>query len=330
MSILNKILFHLPPEMAHHLSLSGLNVLYQSGCLRSPKKFQSTIKVMGLSFPSPIGIAAGLDKNADYIDALGVLGFGFIEVGTVTPKAQLGNPKPRLFRLEEQEALINRMGFNNKGLDYVVNRLKKTKYKGILGVNIGKNRDTSLENAVNDYVLGFNAVAPFASYVTVNLSSPNTPGLRELQHAEFLTQLLQKLKQAQAQRNKYVPLVVKIAPDLMDAELKSMAAIFLAEKIDGVIATNTTINRDNVREAKFATEPGGLSGKPLSQASTNLIRKLHTLVGDTIPIIGCGGIFSKQDVKEKMDAGASLVQVYTGLVYKGFDLIQELVKFRVD
>lgn len=330
MSILNKILFHLPPEAAHHLSLSGLNFLYQVGLLRPSERLQSPIKIMGLSFPNPMGIAAGLDKNADYIDALGALGFGFIEVGTVTPKAQLGNPKPRLFRLKSQKALINRMGFNNKGLDYVVTQLKKTKYKGILGINIGKNRDTSLEEAVDDYVLGFNTVAPYASYVTVNISSPNTPGLRELQHAQFLTQLLQELKQAQAQKNKYVPIVVKIAPDLSDDELNEMAEIFLKEKMDGVIATNTTINRDKIREALLAAEPGGLSGKPLSQLSTNMVRKLHNLLGDAIPIIGCGGVFSSKDATEKMNAGASLVQVYTGLVYRGFDLVKDLLNRRAN
>jgi dihydroorotate dehydrogenase len=326
-----KILFKLDPETAHAWVLKGLNIAYFLGFL-SIRRFifrknkAAPIELMGLSFANPVGLAAGLDKNADYIDALGALGFGFIEIGTVTPKAQSGNARPRLFRLEKQAAIINRMGFNNKGLDYLVQQLAKSRYKGVLGINIGKNRDTPLEQAVEDYLVCFKHVAPYASYVTINISSPNTAGLRDLQQSELLQELLHKLKQAQRSffelSKKYVPLVVKIAPDLLPEEINLLANVLLQGKIDGVIATNTTISREGVADSVYSQELGGLSGKPLSARSTEVISALHAILQDQIPIIGCGGIMSEKDAKEKFAAGAKLVQLYTGLVYAGPGLIR--------
>ena len=304
-----------------------LQVIYRLGFLRRIE-LESGIEVFGLRFPNRIGLAAGLDKNGEYIDALSCLGFGFIEIGTVTPKAQSGNPRPRLFRLVKHQAIINRLGFNNKGVDYVVDRVKQASYKGILGINIGKNRDTPLELAVADYVFCFKRVALVASYVTINISSPNTEGLRELQQEKFLRELLRALKEEQRKffesQKKYVPLVVKIAPDLSDGELKNIAEVLLAEKIDGVIATNTTLSRKGVSGSPFAKEAGGLSGKPLTECSTEIIGKLALLLQNQIPIIGCGGVFSAQDVQDKMAAGASLVQIYSGLIYQGPNLIRHL------
>jgi len=317
-SFIRKILFCLDPETAHVVVLSILNFLNKIGFnFFSSKLKGSPVKVMGLSFPNHLGLAAGLDKNGDYIEALGTLGFGFIEIGSVTPKPQSGNPKPRLFRLIDQEALINRMGFNSKGVDYVVEKLKNIKYKGILGVNIGKNRDTPIENALDDYVFVFRQVAPFANYVTINISSPNTEKLRDLQHGTLLQHLLHELKKEQSlfysNTKKYVPLVVKISPDLTMDELKEIADIFIKEAVDGVIATNTTLSR----EAVTSNEVGGLSGRPLGKLSTRIIKELYILLGDRIPIIGCGGIMDTKAAKEKLDAGASLLQVYTGLIYHG-------------
>lgn len=284
---------------------------------------------MGLHFNNRIGLAAGFDKNGEYIDALAKLGFGFIEVGTVTPKPQKGNPKPRLFRLQQAEAVINRLGFNNKGVDYLVEQLKKTRYRGVLGINIGKNKNTPNEQAVEDYIYCFKRVLPFASYVTINISSPNTPELRHLQHGELLQQLLHTLKQEQlayhGTQQKYVPLVVKIAPDLTEDELQQMAKIFLQEKIDGVIATNTTLKREGVEGLPFASETGGLSGKPLAKAATAVIKQLSGMLENKIPIIGCGGVMSAADVEEKLAAGASLIQIYTGLIYQGPGLIKKAI-----
>lgn len=315
------------PEKAHHFTLRALKIAHSIGVTKIIKKNDLPCKMMGLHFANPIGLAAGLDKNGDYIDALASLGFGFIEIGTVTPKPQIGNPFPRLFRLPKSRAIVNRMGFNNKGLDYVVERLKNSTYKGVLGVNIGKNRDTPLESAHEDYILGFRRVAPFASYVTVNISSPNTENLRKLQQGDLLKNLLQKLKHEQKIffdfSKKYVPLVVKVAPDLADDEIKQMAEIFLIEKIDGVIATNTTLNRDQIKDF---SEAGGLSGQPLGTPSTAVIKKLHDVLRDQIPIMGCGGIFSGKDMEEKWQAGAKLFQIYSGLIYEGPHMIFELVE----
>ena len=304
--LLKKMLFRLDPETAHEVALHALKFLEQTGLSKiifsAPAYHPQTL--MGLTFPNPVGLAAGFDKNGDYIDALAALGFGFIEVGTITPKAQEGNPKPRLFRLKEQEAIINRLGFNNKGVDHLVSRLEKMRYKGILGINLGKNRKTPLEQATSDYLYSFRRLAPFASYITINISSPNTPELRQLQHGELLRELLHSLKAEQAKwekdEKKYLPLVLKIAPDLSTEELASIAKIMVAEKIDGVIATNTTISRDGVKGTPHAEETGGLSGKPLSTCSTALIKNLSSLLQNKIPIIASGGVVSKQDALEKL------------------------------
>lgn len=324
--LIKKLLFCLPPEASHYFTLNSLRIAHMLGLTSSKSNISSPRTLMGLNFPNPIGLAAGLDKNGDYIEPLAFLGFGFIEIGTVTPKPQSGNPKPRLFRLTNQEALINRLGFNNKGLDYVVESLKHTQYKGILGVNIGKNRDTPNEKAIDDYLLGFRRVAPYASYVTINISSPNTQALRELQHGDLLQSLLRTLKQEQAAQKKYVPLVVKIAPDLTQEELEKIAEILLAEKMDGVIATNTTLSREGVEDSPYANEVGGLSGKPVFKRSTSIVNQLHKLLQGNIPIIGCGGILSAEDASEKIASGASLVQVYTGLIYRGPSLVAESIK----
>lgn len=325
-TFLRKLLFLLNPEVSHVVTLKTLNLAHQFKLSRFlGSDIHKPKKVMGLTFKNPVGLAAGLDKNGDYIDSLASLGFGFIEVGTVTKRPQPGNLKPRLFRLEKEEALINRMGFNNKGVDHLVSKLKTTKYKGILGINIGKNKDTPLEKATAEYVDLFRIVAPFASYVTINISSPNTEQLRDLQHGELLQQLLYALKEEQAKLNKYVPLVVKISPDLTLDELKFMATIFLQEKIDGVIATNTTIGRAGVEQSSYVTESGGLSGKPLTNLSNTIIKSLHDILKNQIPIIGCGGIMSPEDAKEKFARGAELVQVYTGLIYRGPGLIKEIL-----
>ncbi len=330
-SLLRKLLFQLDPETSHHVTLAGLRTAHTLGILKHCySAIAAPCNIMGLSFPNPIGLAAGLDKNGDYIDALADLGFGFLEIGTITRKPQEGNPRPRLFRLPEQEAIINRMGFNNKGIDYLIERLKNTKYKGILGINIGKNRDTSLENAVDDYLYLYRQVYSFASYVTVNISSPNTEGLRNLQHGELLQSLLNALKKEQALQyqltQRHVPLVVKIAPDLTAEEIAATATILINEKIDGVIATNTTLSRDGVETSPYAKEMGGLSGKPVRMKSTEVIRQLHDRLQNQIPIIGCGGIFSAKDAKEKITAGASLVQLYSGLIYQGPKLISECAR----
>jgi len=326
-SLIKPFLFLLPPEKSHHFTLSALKIFHSIGMTQVFKKSYFPCRVMGLDFDNPIGLAAGLDKNGDYLDALAALGFGFIEIGTVTPKPQAGNELPRLFRLPQYEAIINRMGFNNKGLDYVAARLQQTKFKGILGVNIGKNRDTSLEQAHEDYVIGFRRMAPYASYITVNISSPNTEGLRNLQQENLLKYLLQSLKREQKiffeLSKKYVPLVIKISPDLTTKEITNMAEIMLEQKADGVIATNTTISREGV--ANFQ-EAGGLSGKPLAKPATEVIKKLHEVLQDKIPIIGCGGIFSGKDVEEKLMAGAKLVQIYTGLIYEGPEIVSQLVE----
>lgn len=330
-ALIKPFLFALDPERSHAVSMRALQYLYQlklSSLLAKP--IIHPHKVMGLTFQNAVGLAAGLDKNADYVDALSALGFGFIEVGTVTPKPQEGNPQPRLFRLIEQKALINRMGFNNKGMDYVATRLEKIKYRGVLGINLGKNKDTPLEEAVSDYLLGFKRLWPWASYFTINISSPNTQGLRHLQRGEFLQQLLIALKDEQAHvqnhHHHYIPLVIKIAPDLTNEELHEIAYLLLKMKIDGVIATNTTIQRPGVQSSIHAQEQGGLSGAPLTQMSTHLIKELHAILKNQIPIIASGGIMDEASAQEKIAAGALLLQVYTGLIYEGPGIISKLVK----
>jgi len=286
---------------------------------------------MGLTFPNPVGLAAGLDKDGAYIDGLAALGFGFIEIGTVTPRAQPGNPKPRMFRLPEAQALINRMGFNNGGVDAFVRNVQASRFyqeqRGILGLNIGKNADTPIERATDDYLYCLDKVYPYAAYVTVNISSPNTKNLRQLQQASEIDALLSALKMAQSQladkHGRYVPLVLKIAPDLDDEQIDTIASALLRHHIDGVIATNTTITRDAVQGLTHANETGGLSGAPVRDLSTRVVRALHQVLQGEIPIIGVGGILSGSDASEKMAAGASLVQLYTGLIYRGPALVGE-------
>lgn len=330
-SLIRKVLFTLPPETAHHFSLKSLRLLSKWGLMRqSLLPSPQSLSVMGIDFPNGVGLAAGLDKDGEYIDGLAALGFGFIEIGTVTPRPQDGNPEPRLFRLPQSDAIINRMGFNNKGVDYLIEQVKKSSFKGVLGINIGKNFDTAVENAVDDYLICLNKAYAYASYITINISSPNTPGLRTLQYGDELRDLLIALKQEQSklakQHEKYVPIAIKIAPDLEEHEVKAMADVFLEQKIDGLIATNTTLARDAVKGQEHAKEQGGLSGKPVTQQSTEVIRQFHQHFRGTIPIIGVGGISSTQDAKDKLDAGASLVQIYTGFVYQGADLIKQCAK----
>jgi dihydroorotate dehydrogenase len=282
---------------------------------------------MGIDFPNPVGLAAGLDKNGDYIDALAALGFGFIEIGTITPRPQAGNPQPRLFRIPEAHAIINRMGFNNLGVDHLVSQVQKAKFKGVLGINIGKNFDTPVENAADDYVHCLEKVYDYASYVAVNISSPNTQGLRSLQTGSAFADLLQQLKQTQArlaeQYGHYVPLAVKIAPDLQDEDIEYIAEQLVQHQIDGVIATNTTITRTGIEGLDLAAETGGLSGKPLKALSSYTLSRLAQALAGRIPIIGVGGISEGSDAAEKIMAGASLVQVYTGFIYQGAQLIED-------
>jgi dihydroorotate dehydrogenase len=329
-TLIKPFLFRVDPEFAHHISLKILKFAYSLNLIRTGNIHPShTVNIAGLTFPNRVGLAAGFDKNGDYIDALASLGFGFIEVGTVTLQEQSGNSSPRIFRLTQQQAIINRLGFNNKGCDYLIERLKNIKFRGILGINIGKSHTTSLHAASDEYVELFKKVFPYASYITINISSPNTNELRQLQHGDLLSTLLQKLKQTQIklhqQYNKYVPIVIKISPDVTQKELIQMAEIFLQEKIDAVIATNTTISRVGLHDA-LASQVGGLSGKPLCSMSTAIIKQLNVLLGDKIPIIASGGVLNKQDAQEKMNAGARLIQVYTGLIYSGPGLIKQLIK----
>lgn len=333
--------FQLNPETAHDLTLRALRVTHQIGLLKplvsAPINAPKT--VMGLTFSNAVGLAAGMDKNGDCIDAFGALGFGFIEVGTVTPRPQPGNPRPRLFRLPQARALINRLGFNNKGIDYLVNRLQRTRYAGIIGVNIGKNFDTPLENAAQDYIHCLRQAYPYANYVVVNISSPNTPGLRQLQAIDQLPALLAALKKEQLalanQHGAYKPLLVKIAPDLDEASITAMGKLFGEMKIDGVIATNTTIQRVGVEGLPAAEQTGGLSGAPVRERATDVIRQLAYSLNASadapdsgIPIIGVGGIMSAEDAREKFEAGASLVQIFSGLIYRGPTLITEIAALR--
>ena len=324
-------LFQLDPEVAHDVALGSLKKL-ESLHLASVfgKKVLKPRSLIGLSFDNAVGLAAGLDKNGAYIDALAAMGFGYIEVGTVTPKPQPGNPKPRLFRLPEHEALINRLGFNNGGLGNFLANVRRAKYRGVLGLNIGKNFDTPNEHAVDDYLTCLRGVYPHASYVTVNISSPNTKGLRDLQSAAALEKLLSALKAEQTklakQYKKTVPLLLKIAPDLDEAEIKNIAALLLQYGFEGAIATNTTLARDAVAGHRFAGEAGGLSGRPVFLPSTEVLRQLVKALKGNIPVIGVGGILSVADAKQKMAAGASLVQLYTGFIYKGPALITDCAK----
>ena len=328
--LVRSLLFRFNPETSHHVALRSMAIANSLGLLNLLHKTpQYPVKVMGIDFANPVGLAAGLDKNGDYIDALAALGFGFIEIGTITPRPQAGNPLPRLFRLPEAQAIINRMGFNNLGVDHLVAQVQKAKYQGVLGINIGKNFDTPVENAADDYVHCLEKVYDLASYVTVNISSPNTQGLRSLQTGTAFSDLLKQLKDTQARLaahyGHYVPLAVKIAPDLQDEEIEYMAEQLVLHKIDGVIATNTTISRTGIEGLDLAAETGGLSGKPLRSLSTYTLSRLAQCLAGRIPIIGVGGISDGAAAAEKINAGASLVQVYTGFIYQGAQLIEEAV-----
>jgi dihydroorotate dehydrogenase len=324
-------LFAMDPESAHNLTLPALRSAARMGLVTMPKPAPDPRTVMGINFPNPVGLAAGLDKDGAYIDGLAALGFGFIEVGTVTPRAQPGNPMPRMFRLPQAQAIINRMGFNNGGVDAFVANVRASKFhqndEGVLGLNIGKNASTPIENAVDDYLICLEKVYPYASYVTVNISSPNTKNLRQLQGGSELEALLTQLKDAQArlsdQHKRYVPIALKIAPDIDEEQIKVIAQALLRYKMDAVIATNTTISREAVSHLKHGNEAGGLSGAPVREASNTVIRALKKEVGDALPIIGVGGILNAHDARGKIEAGASLVQLYTGLIYRGPALIRE-------
>jgi dihydroorotate dehydrogenase len=330
--LLRPLLFSLAPETAHEVTLKLLKAAHDSGFgkLIYPAIKDKPVQVMGLSFKNPVGLAAGMDKNGDYITALAALGFGFVEIGTVTPRPQPGNPKPRLFRLPELQAIINRMGFNNLGLDHLLNRVKQSNFNGILGINIGKNFDTPIENAAEDYLTGLRKAYTSASYITINISSPNTKNLRQLQHGDEIKSLIAALKEEQLKLQQeygfYVPLTLKIAPDLTANEITHIARLLLEFEIDGVIATNTTIARDMIAGHPLAHEAGGLSGAPVKDKSTLVVRGLATALQGKIPIIAAGGILGAADAQEKLTAGASLLQIYSGLIYQGPQLIEDIVK----
>ncbi|WP_428821429.1 quinone-dependent dihydroorotate dehydrogenase [Microbulbifer sp. MCCC 1A16149] len=326
---MRKALFALDPERSHHLSLDAIGAAERLGLMSlfARQIPDDPVELMGLTLPNPVGLAAGLDKNAQAFNGLGALGFGFVEVGTVTPRPQPGNPLPRLFRLPEAEAIINRMGFNNEGVDYLLERVKRRRYSGVLGINVGKNFDTPVENAADDYCLCMEKVYAHADYITANVSSPNTKGLRDLQFGDSLSKLLEALKEKQqalaAEHDRYVPLAVKIAPDMNAEAIEQVAKTLRDHEIDGVIATNTTIDKSSVANLKFGSEEGGLSGRPLAERSTEVIRILAKALDGEIPIIGVGGIFDGESAAEKIRAGATAVQIYSGFIYRGPAVIRE-------
>jgi dihydroorotate dehydrogenase len=328
-SLARSALFQLDPERAHDLTLKSLSALGPGAALLGAGVDQpdDARRVMGIQFPNAIGLAAGLDKNGAYLDALGLLGFGFVEIGTVTPRPQPGNPRPRMFRLEEHEAVINRLGFNNDGVEKLLRNVERSRYRGVLGINIGKNFDTPIERAADDYVACLEAVYARASYVTVNISSPNTRNLRDLQSSERLDELLGRVMAARvalAQRTQATkPLLVKVAPDLDDAQVEVIAALAVKHAVDGLIATNTTVSREAIAGHRHALQNGGLSGRPLYALATRVLRKLAITLAGRVPIVGVGGILSGADARGKIEAGAALVQVYTGFVYRGPALIGE-------
>ncbi|MGL3044705.1 quinone-dependent dihydroorotate dehydrogenase [Acinetobacter pecorum] len=327
-SLARPLLFSLAPERAHELTLSLLKSSHKMGLMRQ-NVAAKPVTCMGIEFPNPVGLAAGLDKNGAYIDALASQGFGFIEIGTITPRPQAGNPHPRLFRLPQAKAIINRMGFNNDGVDQLVENVKVAKFKGILGINIGKNADTPVEKAVDDYLICLEKVYNYASYITVNISSPNTKNLRSLQSGDALTELLETLKNRQLELAQeyqhYVPLVLKVAPDLDNSDIAFIAKQLLRFKIDGLIVTNTTLSREGVEGLEHAEEAGGLSGAPVFEKSTACLAAFAAVLKGQIPLIGVGGILSGADAAAKKQAGASLVQVYSGLIYTGPKLVKDCV-----
>ncbi|MDP1673301.1 MAG: quinone-dependent dihydroorotate dehydrogenase [Burkholderiales bacterium] len=330
-TLLRPLLFALDAESAHHLTLESLKLSARSGLagVCTPRVTPWPRKVMGIEFPNPVGLAAGLDKNGDYIDALATLGFGFLEIGTVTPRPQPGNPRPRMFRLPAARAVINRMGFNNHGVDALVANVRRAHFRGVLGINIGKNFDTPIERAAEDYLACLRKVYEHASYVTVNISSPNTKNLRQLQQGDELGQLLSALRDERERltdrHGRRVPLALKIAPDLEAAQVSAIAELLVTYRIDAVIATNTTIARDAVAQQPQGRETGGLSGAPLTAQAQKITAQLAAALGDAVPVIGVGGIMCGADAAARIGAGASLVQLYTGLVYSGPALVSDCV-----
>jgi len=326
-----KALFATDPEWAHQLSMNGLRLGHAVGATRLIcNEARQPVQCMGLEFPNPVGVAPGLDKNGDYFEALGDLGFGFIEIGTTTPRPQPGNPKPRIFRLPEAQAMINRLGFNNKGVDHLVRQVENHRFKGVLGINIGKNFDTPIEKAVDDYLHCMTKVYPHADYITANISSPNTRNLRDLQAVDELHKLLGHLSAKRAEladeHDAWVPLAIKIAPDLDDADIPAIAQVIDHHKMEAVIATNTTISRKGVEGLKYAGESGGLSGAPLKRRADEVLSLMRQSLPDSIALIGVGGITCGKDAVDKLALGASLVQFYTGMVYRGPELVGECLR----
>ena len=330
-SLARAALFRLDPEVAHDFALKSLATLGPAAALLGAgADHDESLTVMGIRFPNPVGLAAGLDKNGEYIDALAALGFGFLEIGTVTPRPQPGNAKPRMFRLVEHQAIINRLGFNNQGVERLLRNVERASFSGVLGINIGKNFDTPNDRAASDYLLCLDAVYARASYVAVNISSPNTQNLRELQSSERLDELLAALMERRdalaARHGATKPLLVKIAPDLDDAQIASIAALAVTHRVDGLIATNTTVGRDAVAGHPHASQAGGLSGRPLFGPSTRVLSKLAAEVQGRVPLVGVGGIMDGAGARAKIEAGASLVQIYTGFIYDGPQLIAQARK----
>ncbi len=332
--LIRSLLFRLPAEFSHDVALKAMRLCERLGVLRviaANTKLNSIPKtVMGIEFPHTVGLAAGLDKNADYADALQALGFGWLELGTVTPRPQPGNPKPRMFRLASDKGIINRLGFNNKGIDHLLSQLASRKRQGIVGINIGKNAVTQLSDANEDYLIGLRKSYPVADYIAINISSPNTPGLRSLQYGEELDSLLGALvaerEALQKVHARYVPLAVKLAPDMSEDELTLCCSKLLAHKIDGVIATNTTFDRERVAGSRYAGETGGLSGAPLTDKACSTLAQIKRQVGDSMAIIGVGGIMTGRDAAARLEAGADLIQLYSGFIYEGPALIESALK----
>ncbi|MDK4563478.1 quinone-dependent dihydroorotate dehydrogenase [Kingella kingae] len=325
--LIRPLVFNFAPEQAHGLTLKTLARAEKCGVLPRVNPHTQPTTLMGLALPNPIGLAAGMDKNGECIDGLAALGFGFIEIGTVTPRPQAGNPKPRLFRSPEHQAIINRMGFNNDGIDQMIRNIARSQYRGVLGINIGKNATTPIENAADDYLICLEKAYAHASYITVNISSPNTQNLRSLQGGDELSKLLTALKNKQAalatQHSRYVPLAVKIAPDLDGAQIADIAHVVLQTEMDGIIATNTTIDKSALGASPLAQEAGGLSGAPVREPSNRVLKALAQELASKVPIIGAGGVLSGKDAAEKIQLGATAVQIYSGMVYRGPELVKE-------